>query len=61
VPGFIELGFLLAILFIVFGARRLPRLGERIARALYGNTNDSGGDATKEAPPQQGASGHSET
>ncbi len=34
VPGFVELALLLGILVIVFGARRLPALGESIGRAL---------------------------
>lgn len=34
VPGFVELALLIAILIIVFGARRLPALGEAIGRGL---------------------------
>ncbi|MBW2730934.1 MAG: twin-arginine translocase TatA/TatE family subunit [Deltaproteobacteria bacterium] len=34
VPGFVELAFLLVILVVVFGARRLPALGEAIGRAV---------------------------
>lgn len=45
VPGFVELAFLIAILVVVFGARRLPALGEAIGRAL------DKGRARRDEPP----------
>lgn len=34
-PGFVELLFIIVILVIVFGFRRLPDLGEALGRAVY--------------------------
>lgn len=34
-PGFVELLFIIVILVIVFGFRRLPALGEALGRAVH--------------------------
>lgn len=60
--GFSELIIILVIVFIIFGAGRLPQIGEGVGKALKGfrkEVNDvpqpSADQAPQEAPPQQPA------
>lgn len=56
--GFSELIIILVIVFIIFGAGRLPQIGEGVGKALRGfrkEVNDSPQPTSDLAPPQQPA------